>query len=244
MPVEAHQCPSCGAPLQVADQKVATVCIYCNSALVVTRDAAGHGELTKDADVDEETVERIKGMLLAGEREQAIALFQEKTSRARDVAVDAIDEYAAHIVQKAAFSGTLNSFGLMLLLTGMAIAGGSIYLAITSPSMALLAIVGMLIGGVQMYMLGGPGLRTLRYLGATVGEARVLRHAYIGRMRHIHSYRVLVEVTGPDGEAFQTEYPFPVGETGRAKMRDGLIFQVKYFPGRPDSVVFHGHLEP
>jgi len=225
------------------DDSAVSVCVYCRAPLTV-RDEDGRIRLTEDRAIDAEAVSRIHELLHAGQREQAIALYREETGVDGEAAAKAVDGYASSITNRTVRGGTVNRIG---------------WLAIGVGFLLLAAGVGLLVGGIGHWLLGGgvlaigllpillfaaPALRTLRYLGASVGEATILRCAYIGKgAGDAYAYQLHLRIEGPDDSAFETEQTFPVSGSGREKIHEGRRFLVKYFEGQHDSVLFYRHVE-
>ncbi|CAN5495817.1 hypothetical protein BH09MYX1_BH09MYX1_18370 [soil metagenome] len=87
-------------------------------------------------------------------------------------------------------------------------------------------------------------LKTVRYLGATKGEATIVRQALIGKnSADVYSFLLLIDVRDPAGSTFRTELAFPASATGAKKITEGRRFKVKFFPGDPQSVVFAGMID-
>lgn len=223
---------------------MAAVCVYCSVPLLVSRDATGHGTLSRDTDLDESEVETIKGLVAEGRRADAVALYQRsKQGATAQEAGEAIDGYTFNIVRRSTQQATMATRGFVFVgLSTVGVVGG-IALAIRFPDVAMLGIIVSLIFALWLWILLPGFFRTIRYLSAAVGEATILRHAHIGQIAHVHSFLLHMRVAAADGSTFETEIALPVSEQRKHRIHDGRRMLVKYFPGQPDSVVYHGDVD-
>ena len=242
--IEALKCPTCGGPVRLRGQETLTLCLYCNGALKITRAAAAAPSVEVDASVPAETVDRIKELILQGDRAGATALYQQ-TARCDAAAADAaIETYVRAAVNASIFSSTLNAFGVFLYVVGLALIAGGLVVMARELAPKLVGVLMIALGVVNTLVLTKPALKTLRYIGATRGEATILRRALIGRNGDVSTFLLLLSVRDPSGATFVTEAPFPARQSAADKVQVGRRFHVKYLPNDPKSVTFAGLIEP
>ncbi len=242
--IEALKCPTCGGPVRLRGDETLTLCVYCNGALKVNQAAAGASATVEvDPNVDGATVDRIKKLILEGKRDEATALYREATKCDAATATGVIDTYVRAAVNSTILASTLNGFGVFLYLLALGLVGGGITTFVLDQLPHWASVVMILLGALQLLVFTKPMLRTLRYLGATRGEATILRFARIGENVDVTSFLMLITVREPQGATFETEVTLPAGKEAAAKMRNGRRFWVKYFPGQPGSVIFAGKID-
>lgn len=237
----ALNCPNCGAPLPDPGERHLAVCLYCNS---VVRLEAGneqpHGALERS--LPPEDMESIKKMLLDGQRTEALRSYQRLTATETAEAEMVIDALAKDLSMNTMLNQQLTPYGVIL-------AGLSLVVDIV---IVIAWVVGKLSWGwavfllvlpvFQVIFLGPALLTTLRYAFASRAPAITLKMAHIGVFKttrmDVHTYRVWIEVQPPGRPPFRTELVLPIKAESLYKLKPGARFQVKYFPGRPESVLF------
>ncbi len=238
MKVKVTRCPVCGAPVHVSPTDCNVVCLYCETSMRILRDEGGNESASDDGVLGKVEVHRIKELLLTGKREEALAVYVGATGRSAAEAEVAISTYATQVVSATALKGTMSLFGWGLFAVSLLLMAVGVWLFLSKNGFAFAPFT---FGALLFWLLLKPSLRTIRYLFSTVGEATIKRHAYIGVHNSIHQYVLYLQVAQPDGTFFETEIAFPVRESGRHKIAEGYQMQVKYFPGKPDSVLFHSN---
>ncbi len=241
--IEALKCPTCGGPVRVRAAETLTICLYCNGALKIARPESGAATVEVDTTIASDAIDRIKELILQGKRPEAVTLYCESAKCDRAAAEAAIETYVASAVATTIFSSTLNGFGIGLYLASIALVGGGIWSAVATNVPAVVWVVMLILGSINLLVLTKAAVKTIRYLAASRGEAAILRHALIGKNGDVSSFLLLLEVTDPTGAKFESEVAFPTSKTGAAKIRVGRRFRVKYFPGDPTSVVFAGKID-
>lgn len=245
-------CPACGGPVSVASGATQALCHYCNTilrvAVAATSAAAGAAQasapvVTADASVTPETVARVKQALLAGKRDEAIDLYAREASVDRAAAETAIDGLAQDEAYRTLRQGRLVPVGMFLALALAAmLVGGPVGLAMGLLTTGLGLGAGAL-GLLGMFWLGPSAVRTIRYVAATAGTATVVRSAFIGKNGPGDSFfRLLVDVRDRSGATFRVERPIVLRPGHEKDAQAGASFKVKFFPGRPDSVLYDGSL--
>jgi hypothetical protein len=243
MKLEALNCPNCGAPLHIQANQDLALCVYCDTTIRINHSGSGEASLTQQTTLQAEDAKLIKGLLLDGKREQAIAAYQRATLVTEAEAQKAIDSLARDAAFKVIFSQRLNLMGILMLCGYMALLGLSVWARlndIISINISRIAVI--LILFLAAPLVRGLGI-TLRYLAARSAVATVLKYAEIGKAGNAYAFRLLVNVQPQDGAAFQTEMNVAVGEKRISKLQNGMRLNVKYLPNQPDSVLYEGAIE-
>jgi uncharacterized Zn finger protein (UPF0148 family) len=240
MRLKALNCPNCGAPLHMQANQDLSLCVYCDTTIRINYSGSGEASLTQQTTLQAEDAKLIKGLLLAGKREQAIEAYQRVTQVSREEALKVIDELARSAAFKVIFSQRLNPVGMLMLCGYMALLGLSVWAGINGiVSTAILWVAIVLIVFLSWPLIRGLWT-TLRYLGSRSGVATVLKYAQIGKAGNAYAFRLLVNIQTEDQPAFQTEMSLAVGEKRISKLQNGMRFNVKYLPDQPDSVLYEG----
>lgn len=109
MPVEALNCPNCGAPLGTPPFAGLWLCLYCNS-LVRRQSETGTMPATLQGSLDAEAVQAVKQLLLSGQHEAAMPRLMELTGLDREDAQHAIDQLGADITVDTLFHQQLKAW--------------------------------------------------------------------------------------------------------------------------------------
>lgn len=241
--IEALKCPTCGGPVRVRGTETLTICLYCNGALKIARPESGEAKVEVDTTISGETIDHIKDLVVHGKRTEAIDVYREAAKCDQAAAEAAIETYVASAVTTTIFSATLNTFGMFLYLGAIALVVSGILFWAGDVLPGIVCLVQIALGAINLLVLTKGALKTVRYLGATRGEAVILRHALIGKNGDVSSFLMLLEVTEPSGAKFESEVAFPSSKEGVKRIQVGRRFRVKYFPGDPKSVVFAGKID-
>jgi uncharacterized Zn finger protein (UPF0148 family) len=244
MQFEAIACPSCGAPLRFDTAATVAACIYCDMPVRVVRNESGGAALQPDEALDAERVSKIKELLLASRKADAMALYCSAKPNATEAeATRAISDYERTIVYRTISRKSLISRrGMVFNFGSFALTVGAVALAIMRPNLVVLGVIVAILAGL-FFLAGFPILlRSLRYLSAERGEATLLHHAQVGSQGSINIYNLHLRVTPKQGEVFEAELPLPLRAPTFEKIRSKGRFVVKFFPSQPDTVVFNGHV--
>src|SRR5205085_2722939 len=93
MPVEALNCPKCGAPLPPFGDHTVAICVYCNSNVRLKPGPTGQPEaaaLTAE-EMPAGVMARIKELVAAGQRAEAVKLYQQHAGVEPAAAEAAVD---------------------------------------------------------------------------------------------------------------------------------------------------------
>lgn len=246
------RCPNCGAPLDVQAGRTVAICIFCNVSLRVERAATAEmsAALTA-ASVAPEDIERVKQLLLDGQRDAAIAHYARVAQVSTAEAHTAVENVYLSAYWELTKHVPINAFGFLLYFVLVSIGAGPAAFAATrageSPGLWVVVALGALFALVQVRSF----LRHLRStlvanFGAT-GRGRVVKCAVVRAVpeRGASIVVVVFEVTPDGGGApFVDQETLFVGEQSRAKLAVGNTVRVRFdgahtlvFPTSPITVV-------
>jgi Zn-dependent protease with chaperone function len=80
-------------------------------------------------------------------------------------------------------------------------------------------------------------LLTIKYSTKKWNNATILKYFLISQKKKLSFFKVLLEVSEPDGKTFRTETKIMIKTADVAKLQEGKIISVKYFPDEKDNVV-------
>jgi hypothetical protein len=184
----------------------------------------------------------LKALLAAGRRDEAVVLYQKLTGSPAADAGSAIDSLGQALTMKVIRAQGLNNFGITLVgLSAVALPVALVGLwADRLP--ALVAWPVMIFCALNLLAFGPSLARSVRYRTGRVAQARIVQSAAVGQARlrgqTVHTLRLLVEVAPGTPDAFQAELLVPARAESLAKAQPGNLIEVRYFPGRPDEVLF------
>jgi hypothetical protein len=238
MPVESLSCPNCGAPLRQPPAGETSFCMYCNSLIRVT---ATSPSLKRSLDAEE--MNSIKQLITAGQRDEAIERFQELSGLDAGQAQHTIDEMAEDFSIKTVFNQQLTRAGMFQVILSVIILPASLLAyeqGIINPWITLICVG---LSGFTLYVFGRGALTTLRYWNAPVAKATTMNFTQIGAAQRgrlqVHTFLFLLRVQPEHGEPFLARAIIPVRDENVKSIHAGEVIQVKYLPGRPDSVIFN-----
>lgn len=242
MPVESISCPNCGAPLGQPPSEDPWFCLYCSSLLLV-QDQAGLLQPVVQNKLDGEAMNSIKQLLISGKREEAIRRFQQLSGLDLEEARRMIDQMAADFSVETIFHQQLTRGGIVAVAASLLVFSAALLAWLLGWLNPWLAVFLMALAGFLLFVYGRGALTTLRYRNAPTAPARTMHSTRIGAVQRgalrVHTYLILLEVQPQGGLPFQAKAIIPVREENVARVRQGEMIQVKYLPGRPDSVIFH-----
>lgn len=242
MPVETLSCPNCGAPLRQPPSGGPWFCVYCNSLLRLQAEA-GTSHASLESRLDAAAMDSVKQLLVSGQRQEAIRRFQALSGLAPEQARRTIDQMAADFSIDTLFHQQLTPTGIALVVICLILLPASLLawgLGWLNPWLALVCAA---LAGFGLFVYGRGALTTLRYWKAPVAPATTLHFTHIGAVQRgrlrLHTFLIALEVHPEDAPPFQAQAVIPVREANLARVRQGEVIQVKYLPGRPDSVIYH-----
>ena len=233
-------CPNCGAPLQVDEERIYTVCLYCNSTVRIQPDDPQPAVVENT--MVEADMRTLKQRLLAGHREDALQLYMETSGAGEAVARQAIQDLERQVSVDVIRNQQLTRKGLwyvglysvVFLVAVLAGLAGQIY--------PLLALALAALTAWQLWVLL-PSIRlSLRYRDAISAPATILKTARVGEIKtrtgKIYAMKLLVEVHPPEGEPYQGQLLLPVQGPSLEQTQPGDRLQVKYLPEDPQQIVY------
>ena len=234
-------CPNCGAPLRLVGKPDLALCLYCNSAIriqVEAEDAIARVESVIPAEVMDE----VKHLLLAGRREEALRIYQEKTGTSLTDAQQAIQEAVQRVSYSIIRRQQLTRRGVFLTIFWILLLLFGVYTIFFVKEYILAGILLAGMAGFQLFIFA-PSIRmTLRFLKARRAQATARWLAPIGvvamRKMQVHTFLVLLDVHPEGREPFQAEILLPVRDENLSKMQPGVGMQVKYLPNDLSQVIF------
>jgi uncharacterized Zn finger protein (UPF0148 family) len=248
-------CPNCGAPLSVAAGRHNVICLFCNTSLSVEAPVAGVAvaQLRAQA-VSKEDIERVKQLLVDGQRDAAIAHYARVAAVSAAEAEAAVDNLFLSAYWTLVRHLPINAFGFFLFAVfiggGAGLAVWAATEALASPGYFVLVALG---GGFALWQL----VSFSRHLASTLvssfgslGRARVLRRSVVREVKKEKGFFlvVLFEVVPDDGSAaFVDQETLFVGEEALQKLAPGNVVRVRFdgarqhvFPVRPVVVLATG----
>lgn len=240
MIVESLSCPNCGAPLHQPKSGSFWVCVYCNSLIHLQ---ANQPQPSLEASLDAAEMTGVKQLLISGQRAQAIQRFQQLSGLSGEQAEAAIDQMAAEFSMRTIFYQQLTPVGVLLVAISLVGLPASLVAWWSGWLSPWLALPGAALAGFGLFVYGRAALITLRYLNAPQAPATTLHFTHIGvaqvGQKRLHTFLIALEVKPESGASFQSKVIIPVREENITRVRQGHVIQVKYLPGKPDSVIFH-----
>jgi hypothetical protein len=227
-------CPICGAPLDVTATQASALCIYCRARVHIEHPSSGAPRASQTATISEADLAEIQRLLMDGKRDEAVEKYRSLAGCAPDEAARAIESLFVRKVFFAAINRQiLSPSGVAGALASTAVLGGAIVGGALGTVPAALAWLGGIVAFVFLPIRASK--KTLAYLGAERGVATLKKVVWLGEENHIHAFRALVDVAPGRGSPFVAEMAL-LART-RSKVREGERIKVKFFSGRPDSVV-------
>jgi hypothetical protein len=240
---EALNCPNCGAPLPRQTAADFWLCVYCAS---VSRVDGGVSQTRSAPQVAAQLVpqalDEVKALLTSGERSEAEERYQEIAGVDAVQAQQALDQMADAFSIAALLRSRLSPFGMFLVVSNVLLLV-LVVVAWTVDRMPALWALGL--GGFALFELsvfGRGAITTARYWGAPRAEAEVQHFTFIGKTRRgkqeFYTCLFVLEVRPKDSPVFQAKTVIPVRAANRTRVGKGELLEVRYFPGKPESVVF------
>lgn len=257
--VKKVTCPTCGAPLRLSPGQRHVICIYCDSSLFVQEIAPASDQcapgvaLTAEA-VSKEDVARIKALVLAGRRDDAVALYEKAAGVPRAEAMKAVYELMIPTVWAQMRRMPLNAFGFLLYFVLIGASGAlAVWAFVAGLASPVFFVLAALAGLVCLRFVASFGVKLASTYVASLGlpgRGRVLKRALIDagpgdRPRDGVTAIVLFEVTPADGSApFVDEESFLLRAASLDKLAPGNVVPVRFdrartrvFPVSPIQVL-------
>lgn len=230
-------CPNCGAPVNVPQGTLHVICVYCNHSLSVTLNPGAHASL-KPEGLAVADVERVKSLILDGEREEAIKHYQQVSAIPRSEAEDAIDAMVIQSHSELSRHLPLNARGIFV---SIAVILGLIGFGALCVFLVPYASIFKIVLAAPIVLVVMRTIVLVRHVSATwtsafgaKGNAKVLRCGVLRQVDLDATLAVcLFEVTPDDGsEPFQDQETVFVGDETLNKLVPGNVIRVRYDSGR------------
>jgi hypothetical protein len=180
-------CPGCGAPLRVAGGQRHALCAYCNASVLVSAPAPSAGPAAaattaRDA-VSPADVEQIKALVVAGKRDEAVAVYQRVAGVDRPAAEQAVDQLSILSLVRMTRRAPLQLWGIGLycaiIAGGLGLAAWASLQILEQPAYGLLALLGALIAVRHVWQLVPKLISTVVTKAGATGRGHVLRAAVL-----------------------------------------------------------------
>lgn len=244
--MQALNCPNCGAPLTDQSSQKLWLCVYCHSLIRVPSDLA-LASPTLEKTITDTEIDEVKELLAEGKREDALQVYQKVTGVTREEAEKAVEtmtkEYAFGILRRQQLTG----FGVLLVTLYALALGLSLLAWVRGVLHPVFAILISAFSAFNLFVFERAIRTSLQYFTAPRANATVRHYTHTGRTKmrggEVHTFKVLLDVQPQQGQPFRDTLILPVGEKKLTRMQQGLIIQVKYLPGQPNSLLFDGIAE-
>lgn len=254
-------CPGCGAPLRISDGQRRAICAYCNASVLVSAPAAAQagpraggaapGPTLQRDGVQPADVEQIKALVVAGKRDEAVALYQRVAGVDRPAAEQAVDQLSVISLFRMTRRSPLNAFGFLLYTSLIALGGGlvawGVLRVLDAPAYALMIVAGAFIAVWHLRQLGPKLLSTLVIRSGATGRGRVLRAAVLTeRFAGDGVLKLVLFEVQPEagGAPFVDEEVLALHPTSATLLEPGNVVPVRFdgrrtrvFPISPITVV-------
>jgi uncharacterized membrane protein len=248
MPVEALNCPKCGAPLPAFGKHTVAICVYCNSNVRLKPGPAGQPEAAtlSAEELPAGVVARIKELVAIAHRAEAIKLYQQYVRVDEDAADAAVERLGKLIIFRLTDQMPLNWLGaftgsvpIVLSAIGAAWAAS---LALAAGGLAWEWLLALGLAALSLYWLRGYLRRLRSNVVTAVGphaRAEVIRLGIISDKFRDGGTLVTVEmdVRPDDGRpAFRDQETMLVRNESLPKLQPGQVIRVRYDPLGHDRV--------
>ena len=248
MPIEVLSCPRCGAPLPPFGEHGVAICIYCNSSVRLKPGAAGapQAEALSAEELPTGVMERVKELIAAGHRSEAVNLYQQHAGVDAAAADAAVEQLAKLTILRLTGQMPLNWLGVFM---------GAVPIALAAAGAAWAARLALEAGGLAWQWLLALGLAALaalwlvgylRRLRSNLvtaigphGRARILRLGVISDKFRSGGTLVTLEMEvrpQPGGPAFRDQETVLVRNESLPKLEPGQAIHVRYDPLAHDRV--------
>src|SRR5262245_11515245 len=240
--IDSLHCPNCGAPIYPGPNQGLLICLYCNTSIRIQAQN-DQPQATAEASLDADMMAQLKQLLLAGQQEEALRLYQRQTGADPREAQAAIGDLGKQISIDVVRRQTLRPFGILLVVIMALLLVVSIVAGLLGRMHPALAIGLAGFAALNLFFFA-PGIRaTIEFLGAQIAPATIVKLAPVGvasmRGRPIHTFKFLLEVQPENGQPFQSELLVPVRSESLLRAQPGAVIWVKYLPQNPTRLIFY-----
>ena len=239
--VEVLKCPNCGAPLDIKPGEYITFCHYCDSSIRISKNEGTGVQSAVHTEIPKEVIEEVKKSLSSGDKAKAAELYMKAANVNEEEALKQIEVFLNSITNKIALRRPLSLKGivistlffLILITSAYALASG----IVSSGFVKILCWVVLSFMLLNLLSLTQSIIVTIKYSTKKWNDARILKYFLISQKKKLSFFKVLLEVTEPNGSTFQTETKIMIKTADISKLQEGKIISVKYFPDEKDNVV-------
>ncbi len=239
--IEALNCPNCGAPLNVKPDEEITFCQYCDSSIRISKQEETGEQSAVHTEILKEVIEEVKNLISSGDKTKAIELFQKAANISESEARKQIEEFVTQITNRIVLRRPLSIKGIMFSVLFLLIAIATGYALISgnanSVIVKIVCWVFFIFSSLNFLSLGRSIIITIKYSTKKWTNATILKYYFISQKKKFSFFKVLLEIKEPDGNSFRTETKIMIKTADLAKLQEGKIIDVKYFPDEKDNVV-------
>jgi hypothetical protein len=236
--LKSLNCPNCAAPLNVREQQLVALCVYCGSSIKL--DAAGAAahpiaqrELTADM------LQHLNQLLLDGRRADAIALYAQHAGVPATEARDAIDNLAKQLTRRTLLRQPINNLGLVLLAVYTLIGLAALIWGLTHDSWLIALLGAGWIVWNWLVFIPATVIRW-RYETGEAAPARVQKMVLLGGMtvrgQPVTAARLWLEVHPAGQPPFQMERNVILRSESVERLAAASIIEVRCQPDRNDAI--------
>ncbi len=218
-----------------------TFCHYCDSSIRISKNEGTGVQNAVHTEIPKEIIEEVKKLLSSGDKTKAADVYMKAANVSEEEALKQIEIFLNSITNKIALRRPLSLKGiiistlfiLILITSAYALASGMV----SSGFVKTLCWVLLSFMLLNLLSLTQSIIITIKYSTKKWHDARILKFFLISKKKKLSFFKVLLEVTEPNGSSFQTETKVMIKTADSAKMQEGKVIQVKYFPDEKDNVV-------
>jgi hypothetical protein len=239
--IESLDCPNCGAPLDVKPGQEITVCQYCSSSIRIHMEDGDSETAVPKTEVSPETMKQVKGLILSGNKGDAVELYRQEADISKEDAVKAVSQIYDTISAGIMLNRPLSLIGFLFTLLFLILFIGSGYYAIVSDIdstvLKIISWISLFFWGISLLSISRTIITTLKFLPGKWADAKILKFVKVGEKKNIAIFRLLLEVMPESMEHFQAQTNLPVRLPSEKLIAEGNIIKIKYLPGKKDLVI-------
>jgi hypothetical protein len=239
--IEALNCPNCGAPLNVKPNEEFTFCLYCDSSIRITKHDETGEHSAVHTEIPKEVIDEVKKLILSGDKAKAIEVYQKASNISESEATKLIETFVEGITNKIVLTRPLSIKGILISTLFLLIFLSTGYVLIAGiPNSLFVKIIYWVLfifSALNFFSLWRSIFVTIKYAAKKWNDATILKYFFISQKKKFSFYKVLLEVKEPAGTTFRTETNIMIKTVDTAKLQEGKIIEIKYFPDEKNNVV-------
>lgn len=244
MQIQALACPNCGGPLPLHQNKNSLmVCVYCDSVIRIadtSNQSAPHISVEKTISPDDS--EHLKQLVISGEFETAIQLYQTATGSSPEDAEQAINsimrQFSIGMLSRLPLSPM--GWGFVVLYSVVLVAMIIFFAQDTLPR--VITVFGGIFAAFNLLVVSFRLPLSLKYLRAPRAQATILHYVPLGELKvgrtPVLMFKAHVEVRPTHAGSFQGEFVLPVRKKSRDHLYPGTQIWVKYLAHDRQQIIF------